>query len=116
MKQKTPDAPDFQGDLMIIPVAEIPKSAVLSTPEAHNKHVLAHSESGHNHCMVAEHVQVYRDPMDELKLWLDVVMDTPLVHEKTGPDAHESINIPPGKYMIGRQREWVPDGYRVAQD
>jgi hypothetical protein len=31
-------------------------------------------------------------------------------------DTHETLNIPPGIYEVRRQREYVPEGWRKAQD
>ena len=104
-----------QGDFIIVRVEEIP--ANVSPVAAENgKHVIAHSETGHNHVMDAERVKAFalKKP-DMYTLFLQVDEPTDIVHLR-GFDTHEPIRVPAGNYMVKRQREYVPEGFRRAQD
>ena len=106
-----------QGDVRIDRVDSIPGDAIEQTPtavHAEEDHIIAHSETGHNHWINAETVRFYAK--DEFISYLDVRAPTPLVHEKSGSDAHLPIMIPRGKFKITRQREWTPEGFRRVED
>jgi hypothetical protein len=82
------------GDLAIIPIEEIPRSAV---PEEGN--ILEFGEeSGHAHRLDGEAIQIY----DNRNL-LEVTEPTPLVHEE-----HNTIMLPAGNYQVVRQQEYNP--------
>jgi hypothetical protein len=52
---------------------------------------------------------------DLYKLFLDVLEPTKINHLRSF-DTHESILVPTGKYIVRRQREYTPEGYRRAAD
>jgi len=106
-----------QGDLLLIRVSDdtTPPSGMILAECEGGKHILAHSETGHHHTVVAEAVKVYRDPKDEFKAWMEVLMPTTVEHERSF-DTHAPLGLPVGKYEIRRQREYVPGGYRRAAD
>ena len=96
-----------QGDLNIFRVDTIPP--LTETADR----VLAHSETGHHHVIEGNAVRVYEQ--DDFVSYLDVQKTAKIVHLR-GFDTHETVEIPPGKYRVTRQREYVPDGFRRAAD
>ena len=104
-----------QGDFIIIRVAGIPEGAQEVVPEQ-GKHVIAHSETGHNHVMEATHTKAFAPTKPDIyTLFLQVDEPTVIEHLRAW-DTHEPILVPPGKYEIKRQREYTPEGFRKAQD
>mgnify|MGYP001567581845 CR=1 FL=1 len=85
-----------QGEIIIKPVASIPSKAKLV--EEGGEIVVGHSESGHNHVMVAE--QGVTIKMFELdgKVYLDLPRQVDLIHQKT-VEKHETQTFVPGKYI-----------------
>ena len=107
-----------QGDFIIIQIAEIPDNVELMSPE-NGKIVVAHSETGHNHVMEAERVTAYKTKdvkeVDLYEMFLNVEAPTKIEHLRSY-DTHETLLVPTGKYRIRRQREYVAEGFRRAQD
>lgn len=110
-----------QGDFIILRVKQFPKNLVEVKPE-NNRFVVAHSETGHNHVMVLERpdtVRAYKDKntkeVDLYEMFFEVDAETPIEHLRSF-DTHETLLVPPGKFMIKRQREYVPEGFRRAAD
>lgn len=109
-----------QGDVLLERIDNLPEG-VEAVTAINGRHVIAHSETGHHHVMVAERdgaaaVDVYcRLPDDIYDCFLVVHQPTDLVHER-GFDTHETLQVPPGMYRVRRQREYTPQGYRRAQD
>lgn len=105
-----------QGDMLIRSVAEIPASAKPARDES-GKYVVAHSETGHNHVIEKRPgVEMFEDQADALKAYLQVIADDVKLEHMRSFDTHETIHIPPGKYEIRRQREYMPEGWRRAAD
>jgi hypothetical protein len=107
-----------QGDFLIMRVTEIPANVEPMKPEG-NKFVVAHSETGHNHTIFAEHTKAYKDPntkdQDLYEMFLSVDLSSEIVHNRSF-DTHETLMVPPGNYVIKRQREYTPEGFRRAAD
>jgi hypothetical protein len=107
-----------QGDFIIIKVNSIPDNVEVINPEK-GKIVVAHSETGHNHVMEAERVTAYKTTgtkdVDLYEMFLSVSQDTPIEHQRSF-DTHESIMVPAGNYIVKRQREYTPLGFRKAAD
>lgn len=92
-----------QGDVLIVPIKELPKGLKKLEPE-NGKLVLMHGEAtGHTHAIA---------PRKDIKLcviaandnkYLVIVGDdnAVLFHQE-----HDPIEIPPGNYEIRRQREY----------
>lgn len=102
-----------QGDVMLIPVDSVPNDAV--PVKQGDEHVIAHSETGHNHTMSALRVNFFMMPSDPLEGYLTVDEATVLDHQRTF-HTHESIRVHPGTYKIRRQREYSPEGWQRAAD
>ena len=108
-----------QGDFIIMRINDIPEGLVPMKSEDSFKHVIAHSETGHNHVMDRANVDAFvkadTKETDLFELFLSVKEDTPIEHLRSF-DTHESIMVPPGNYIVKRQREYTPEGFRKAAD
>lgn len=102
-----------QGDLNIFLCDSIPSGLKEKTTDNDGNHVLAHSETGHNHVVDGSCVRVFEE--DEFVSYLEVSEQSNVVHLRSF-DTHETIQLPEGKYRITRQREYTPEGYRRAAD
>lgn len=108
-----------QGDLLIRRIDKLPACAVPVQSEK-GFHVVAHSETGHNHVIADRpNVSLYTtgDPMIS---YLQVIKatdatETLLEHLRTF-DTHETIKIDAGVFEIRRQREHTPEGWRRIED
>lgn len=103
-----------QGDLLITRIDTIPDGMEVVKPDD-GYYVVAHSETGHNHVIQQEGVNVFRAANDPFVLYLVVDNEVELKHLRSF-DTHESIKVPPGMYRINRQREYTPEGFRRAAD
>lgn len=107
-----------QGDFVIMRVDSFPDGLEPIIPE-NTLLIIAHSETGHNHVMVMDHVEAYKKSetknRDLYEIFLLVKKPTEIVHQRLF-DTHESIMTPPGNYIIKRQREYIPEGFRRAAD
>ena len=113
---KTFDKMAAQGDFIIMKVDAIPAGAIQITPNCKGQHVIAHSETGHNHVMLAERVRAFNPVKPDIyTMFLQVDEPTEITHLRNF-DTHEPILVPPGNYIVKRQREYTPEGWRRAQD
>lgn len=103
--------PVFQGDIMITRVDSMPKSA---KPAKTN--IIAHSETGHHH--VAERAKVFACD-DGMTLYMRAIgKSVDVVHQRPF-DTHETLALlaePGDIFKIRRQREYVPEGWRMVAD
>jgi hypothetical protein len=103
-----------QGDILIIPVDEIPADTKPVARE-HGKLILAHGEiTGHHHAfdIDVENVElVTADQAAELYLLVHGTEAAPLTHQE-----HATIPVEPGRYRVRRQREYAPEAIRQVQD
>lgn len=107
--------PYRQGDVLLVPVDNIPSAAKLGKPE-HGRWILAHGEvTGHHHSLLVEDgvELVTAQEADELRMWLSVTTaePVPLEHQE-----HDTIPVAPGLYEVRRQREYSPEAIRNVQD
>lgn len=107
-----------QGDFIIMRINDIPANVERIEPE-NGVYVVAHSETGHNHVMEMERVEAFKPAgvkeVDLYQMFLNVEAPTEINHLRSF-DTHETLLVPPGKYEIRRQREYVAEGFRRAQD
>jgi hypothetical protein len=107
-----------QGDFIIRRIDAIPAN-VEPVAATNGVHVVAHSETGHNHVLEAEAVEAYRPAgvpeRDLYQLFFKVDQVTEITHLRSF-DTHESLQVQPGLYEIRRQREYVSEGFRRAAD
>lgn len=108
-----------QGDFIILRVIHLPENLEQFNDVKNGKFVIAHSETGHDHVMVMDRVKAYKpaktNDRETFDLYLTVEEPTPIVHERSF-DTHEPILVPPGNYVVKRQREYVAEGFRKAAD
>lgn len=104
-----------QGDMLIRKIEKLPEGALKAKSE-NGAFVLAHSETGHNHIVKEkEGVEFYQHANDNFIAYL-VVDNEACVEHMRGFDTHETIGFKKGIYEIRRQREYMPEGFRRAQD
>lgn len=110
-----------QGDFIIMRVNKFPKNLEKINPK-NGVYTVAHSETGHNHVMVLDRpddVVAYKErdvkDVDLYQMFFDVKEPTQIEHLRSF-DTHETLSVSPGKYMIRRQREYTPEGFRRAAD
>lgn len=101
-----------QGDLNIFTADSIPDE-LNEKPSDDGNHVLAHSETGHNHVISDDNVSVFEE--SEFVSFLEVKKTADVIHLRSF-DTHETIRLPEGKYRITRQREYTSEGFRRAAD
>jgi len=105
-----------QGDLLIKRIDAIPSAARPTVP-LDGKYILAHSETGHHHTIVATPGVEFLETEDPTVAYLRVIdeVEALLEHERSF-DQHESLLIQGGTYEIRTQREYTPEGWRRVQD
>lgn len=105
-----------QGDLLFIRIDTLPEGSILQDAK-NGEYVASHSETGHKHIIrQCEDVEFYLAANDNMKAYLVVKNDGPLVEHMRSFDTHEPIMFKKGIYEIRRQREYTPEGWRVALD
>ena len=103
-----------QGDVLIRRVDALPAHC-LKVESTEPELIITHSETGHHHVMDAKKVDIYCDAANPLLAWIKVNRPTSLLHKRSF-DTHEPIKFEKGVYEIRRQREYVAQGFRKAQD
>lgn len=103
-----------QGDILIMRIAALPRGVVPIEP-SNGRVVVAHSETGHHHVMLAERTKAYRLPDSIMDIFLAVERGDVLEHLRPY-DTHEPIGLAPGFYRVRRQREYTPEGFRRVED
>lgn len=110
-----------QGDVLIVRVESIPEGVALCPRDKNNAIIVTHSETGHHHVIERKRVSMYQDPKDPLTAWLEVHGEeglpnvAELIHKRSH-HTHETLEIPTGKYMIRRQRQYTPKGWERVVD
>lgn len=111
---KTVNVMAAQGDILLRKVATLPEG-VTERPATGGRHVVAHSETGHDHYLEAPGVTFYtsKDPLvGYLRIdgaWGDVL------HARSF-DTHETLRLTPGVWEVRRQREMTPEGWAQVTD
>ena len=108
-----------QGDFIIRRIDKLPEGLV-EVKAVNGQHVLAHSETGHNHVMEATRSKLFslKDATKDGKLqslFLTVEAPSTIEHLRSH-DTHESLAVPAGTYEIRPQQEYTPKGFRKAAD
>lgn len=108
-----------QGDFLIMKIDNIPDGVEPMKNTDETKIVVAHSETGHNHVMDRTHVDAFvasnTKEVDLYEMFLSVKEPTEINHLRSF-DTHETLLVPPGNYVIKRQREYTAEGFRKAAD
>ncbi len=112
--QKGDFSPVFQGDVMIM---RIPAASVAPDAKKLDHCIIAHSETGHHHVANNAIVLGALDPMVMfMKPKSEGFID--IVHHRSF-DTHETIRLYADEgeaFIIKRQREWAPEGWRRVED
>jgi len=105
-----------QGDCLLRRVTKLPVD-LTSIKAEDGQFIIAHSETGHNHCIKERsEVKLYAS-VNKFRGYLEVRGRDPVVLEHHRLfDTHEALEIKPGIYEIRRQREYTSQGYRGAAD
>jgi hypothetical protein len=104
-----------QGDVMFARVASVPPAAVQVEPSG-DRHVLAHSETGHDHWTHAGRAKYFAAPKDPFTCYLQVTDEfADIVHARSF-DTHKTLRLGRGTWLVRRQREYVPGGFRRVED
>lgn len=108
-----------QGDLLIRRIDKLPENAT-SVKSERGFHVVAHSETGHNHVIADRPNVTLYTTGDPMVSYLKVIEATDaaetLLEHLRSYDTHETIKIPAGVFEIRRQREYTPEGWRRVED
>ena len=109
--------PIAQGDVMLIPVAELPATGHAPTKTENGAYIVTHSETGHHHVVLERPgVSMFQDTMDMFRSWLVIEGEPADLEHLRSTDTHETVSLEPGVYEVRRQREYAPEGWRRAAD
>jgi hypothetical protein len=119
-----------QGDVYFKKITSLPEDVTQKEPNQ-NQYVIAHSETGHNHVIEADprvrwwhpnqkftnlDMLSYLEILDDEALNEQCYNDPVLLKHLRSFDTHETIAFEPGIYEVRRQREYTPEGFRLAAD
>jgi len=102
-----------QGDVMFLRVESIPAAA--ERQKSSGRIVVAHSETGHHHTVESPGAELFVAPKDPFTCYLHLAQDAEVVHHRSF-DTHQTITLSAGAWLVRRQREYTPEGYRMVQD
>jgi hypothetical protein len=102
-----------QGDIRLYRVGEVPTH--VERVECGGRAIVAHSETGHHHVVESPGAAYFTDPKDPFTAYLSLAEDAQVTHLRPF-DTHAPISLTAGVWGIRRQREYVPEGFRMVQD
>jgi hypothetical protein len=105
-----------QGDVLFVRIndSEMPSDA--KPVQSTDRIIIAHSDNGHHHVVQAESAQLHEVPGDQFTRYLRVASAfADVVHQRPF-DTHETVRLSQGTWMVRRQREYTPDGFRRVED
>jgi hypothetical protein len=101
-----------QGDVLVVPIEELPAGLVPAPRDRKGRLVLAYGEAtGHAHVATGEGLRLLCLPDDLESMFLHIQGYGRITHEEHGP-----IPLPIGYYRVVRQREYVPGAIRPVSD
>jgi len=96
-----------QGDVLLIPVDEIPAGKVKT-----KKICLALGEvTGHHHSIFSGGAVGFADDEEALAEFVQVEQEVEVEHQE-----HDNIALPPGKYRSAIQHEYTPEALKKVAD
>ena len=107
-----------QGDLFIKKIDKLPNNVKKVKPQE-GMYIVAHSETGHHHVIVADPgVELYEEnESDGMTLYMKVIDATEVtLKHLRGWDTHDPIGFTKGIFKFRRARERIPEGWRKAAD
>lgn len=111
---KDNNQPVFQGDVMFTRVDALPEGLKKKADC-----IVAHSETGHHHVAEAALAPHVFECDDGRTLYMRALGESVDVVHKRPFDTHETVRLlgEPGQvWRIRRQREYVPEGWRMVAD
>ena len=112
--EKNDYRPHFQGDIMIM---RVKRGTAPSNVKDLKTNIVAHSETGHHHVIERARAEVYEAADDAFVAYIHTLGDGAEITHQREFDTHEPLMLSPGQnYEVRRQREYVPEGFRKAQD
>lgn len=102
-----------QGDVLFRRVPQAPEGEVLKPEDG--KHIVAHSETGHHHFLMAVGATRTAHPTDPDICYLALEDDADVIHARDY-DTHQTLRLTKGTWEVRRQREWTPEGLRRVED
>lgn len=109
--------PVAQGDVMLIPVADMPDGKFTDGEMKNGAFVVTHSETGHDHIVMERPgVRMFQDAMDQFRALLVIEGEPADLEHLRSTDTHETLRLEPGIWEVRRQREYSPEGWRRAAD
>ena len=106
--------PIAQGDVMLVPIIAIPAGATPLDAE-NGAHIITHSETGHHHVVMDRPDIRHYSGMDVFTGFLSLG-EAALLEHLRDHHTHVPISLEPGHYVIKRQRQPAPEGWRRAVD
>ena len=103
-----------QGDILILGIDTLPEGVEPVDPE-NGVYVVAHSETGHNHVIAENDIDLFRAANDPLNLYAVVNRETELKHLRSF-DTHKTLTLPPGTYRFINQQEMTIEGWQRRLD
>ena len=111
---KTIETMAAQGDVLFRRIDVVPIGA---RPQKGERHVVAHSETGHHHEAYGDGPPVcYFTTDDPMLSYLSCGAGGIVVEHLRPTDTHDPIRLAPGCWEVRRQREHVPEGWRMVMD
>lgn len=105
-----------QGDVLIVPVAEIPQGLTLEDRDDQGRVVLMHGEvTGHAHAIHERGARMFR-ASDDLGLARPRYLDVSGAPAVLRHEEHSHLTLPIGKYRVTRQKEYAPEAIRNVAD
>lgn len=103
-----------QGDVLVMAIESIP-DAVESVERDRGRIVLAYGEvTGHAHAIASPDAELFASPgatAEAVDRYLRVRSTVALEHEE-----HATVTLPPGDYVVRRQRQYEPERARMVAD
>lgn len=102
------------GELLLKEVSSLPTGAELKNTT--KKHIVAHSETGHHHTLVADKdFKIYSHSGTS---FIEIPSIAELQHEKTGKDVHKTHTITPAIYevIIKKEFDYFQGALRAVRD
>ena len=101
------------GEVNIFAIDEIPDGIAAAPVDSAGRPIIGHSETGALHVIEGSAIRVVEQ--DAFTSYVECREPAKVIHLR-GFDTHEPLTLPPGKYRVSRQREYVPEGFRRAAD
>lgn len=101
-----------QGDILIIPIDTRPDGLTSQPRDVAGRLVLAEGEvTGHAHAIADPGADLFGSDLEDRFLTVLAEGGVTLRHEE-----HAPIVLPPGNYVVRRQREWTAGDVRRVAD